>query len=116
VRTVSVLKKTTVYDTEQKQGYTREEIFLLINPALMESEGAVHRLEKCGDEPERLLVTRPHRVRVRADRLARTITPEELAEIEMTFVAPTAYDVAHELEHLQSQKIEGAGIWELWFV
>ena len=111
VRTISVLKKTTVYDADQQQGYTHEEIFLFVNPVLAESEGTVHRMEKCGDEPERLLVTRPYRVRVRADRilkltvnpLARTITPGELSEKEMVFVAPTAYDVVHELEHLQNQ-------------
>ncbi|WP_062398432.1 hypothetical protein [Methanogenium cariaci] len=74
---VSVMKKTSVYDEETKLGSSLEEVYLLVNPAIKEGEGGtVHRLEKCGNKPARLLVERPFRVKVRADRILKmTIDP-----------------------------------------
>ncbi len=115
IRTISIVKKTSVYDDETGIGYSREEIFLFVNPHLVESEGAVHRLEKCGNEQTRMLVKRPFRVRVRAGQiikmtvnpLHREIVTGRLLGMEMTLSGSTAYDLAHEMEHLQEGKVSG---------
>ena len=69
IKTVAVLDKTTVYDDEKKLGYSLEEIYLFVNPVLNDEEGTVYRLEKCGEQKERLLVRRSYRVRVVCDRI-----------------------------------------------
>jgi predicted metalloprotease len=101
-------------------GYSREEIYLLVNPALRHREGTVHRLEKCGEEPERLLVRRPYRVTVTAGRIVgmtvhpldKTIRIEELDAGEIPSEGQAAYGVDHELEHLSQEKISGENLWE----
>jgi predicted metalloprotease len=124
IATLSVMKKTSVYDEETGLGYSREEIYLLVNPTLLHREGKVFRLEKCGEEPNRLLVQRPYRVTVSAERVIRmTVHPlekeirtEELDAKEMTFSGSTAYDIDHEMEHLAEERITGEGLWEFRFV
>lgn len=124
IETVSVMDKTTVYDDEKKMGYSLEEIYLFVNPVLEEEEGTVHRLEKCGEEAVRLLVRRPYKVRVRSDRIIKaTVNPlekeikiEELPEKELVFEGSTAYDIAHEIEHLRHKEIRGGNLWEFKFV
>jgi len=124
LRTVSVMKKTSVYDEETKTGSSLEEIYLLVNPVIRESEGTVRRLEKCGDQPTRLLVERPYRVRARADRILKmTIDPlageirvEDLDKQEIRFEGSPAYGIAHELEHLEKKEIAGKDLSELRFV
>ncbi|MDN7024711.1 hypothetical protein FGU65_07395 [Methanoculleus sp. FWC-SCC1] len=124
IATVSVVKKTTVYDGERGLGHTREEINLLVNPVLRRRDGTVHRLEKCGEEPERLLVQRPYRVAVSAERIIRmTVHPlekeirtEELDAGEIIFEGQAAYGIDHELEHLSEAKISGENLWEFRFV
>jgi predicted metalloprotease len=123
VRAVSVLKKTTVYDEARKAGYTLEEIYLFVNPRVTAREGQVRRLEKCGEEATRLLVVRPYRITLAADRiLAMTVNPEaevvkteELPEKEMRFEGSTAFNAAHELEHLEQRHVTGRQLWELRF-
>ena len=115
ITAVSAVKKTTVYDEATRTGYTLEEIFLFTNPVLRDREGTVRRLEKCGEAPDRLLVERPYRVRLGADRiirmtvhpLERTIRTEELDAREMTCSGSTAYGIDHELEHLAGREIRG---------
>ncbi len=115
VSAVSAVTKTTVYDEASRTGYSLEEIFLFINPVLLHREGTVHRLEKCGRAPARLLVKRPYRVRLGADRVIRmTVHPqereirtEELDVAEMAFSGSTAYGIDHELEHLAGREIRG---------
>lgn len=124
LRTVSVMKKTSVYDEETKLGSSVEEIYLLVNPVLEEREGTVHRLEKCGDQPARLLVERPYRVRAGAERILKmTIDPlageirvEALPETKWNFEGSPAYGFAHELEHLDKKEITGRDLSELRFV
>jgi predicted metalloprotease len=123
VTAVSVVKKTTVYDEEAGYGYSREEILLLINPLVLEEEGEVWRLEKCGSEEARMRVSRPYRVRARADRIIvltvlpheRTIRAEERESREMTFTGSEAYGLAHEMEHLLVGKVKGEPIWRFRF-
>jgi predicted metalloprotease len=124
IATVSVMKKTTVYDDETGLGYSREEICLLVDPVLLHREGTVHRLEKCGEEPTRLLVRRSYRVTVGARRiirmtvhpLAKEIRTDEVDAREMTFSGSTAYDIDHEMEHLVEERIAGEELWEFRFV
>lgn len=123
IKTVAVLDKTTVYDDKEKLGYSLEEIYLFVNPVLKEEEGMVHRLEKCGEEKVRLLVTRPYKIKVESERVIKaTVHPldkeikvEELAEKELVFEGSTAYDIAHEIEHLKRKEIRGESLWEFKF-
>lgn len=93
ITAISAMKRATVYDDESRTGYSLEEIYLFVNPVFLHREGTVHRLEKCGDAPARVLARRPYRVRLRADRvirmtvhpLDREIRTEELDPGEMTF-------------------------------
>ncbi|KUL03084.1 MAG: Putative metalloprotease [Methanoculleus marisnigri] len=112
---ISAVTKTTVYDEASQTGYSLEEIYLFIDPALLEREGTVHRLEKCGSAPARLLVKRPYRVRLGAERtikmtvhpLEREIRTEDLGTVEIAFSGSTAYGIDHELEHLAGREIRG---------
>ena len=123
VRSVSVVEKTTIYDEDRKTGMTREEIYLIISPEIREQEGEVRRLEKCGEEETRLLVTRPYCVRVRGDRIIRAdvdpdtleIRVQELDSPEMVFTGSSAYGLAHEMEHMTGGKISGTGIYEFTY-
>jgi predicted metalloprotease len=84
----------------------------------------VHRLEKCGEEKVRLPVKRSYRVRVVCDRIIKaTVHPlkkeikvEELAERELVFEGSTAYDIAHEIEHLKNKEIKGESLWGFKFL
>ncbi len=124
IKTVAVMDKTTVYDHKKKLGYSLEEIYLFVNPILKEKEGTVHRLEKCGEEEARLLVRRPYKVRVGSERIIKaTVHPlekeikvEELKEKELIFDGSTAYDISHEIEHLEQKHIKGGSLWEFKFV
>jgi len=115
VTALSAVTKTTVYDEASRTGYSLEEIYLFVDPVLLHREGMVHRLEKCGEAPARLLVARPYRVRLSARRvirmtvhpLKREIRTEELDAREMAFSGSTAYGIDHELEHLAGREIAG---------
>jgi predicted metalloprotease len=123
VRAVSVVEKTTVYDEERKAGRTKEEIFLIIGPEILREEGAVRRLEKCGEEETRLLVTRPYYVKVRGDRIIRAdvdpdtmeIWVQELEARELIFTGSAAYGLAHEMEHMAGGTISGTGVYEFTY-
>ncbi len=123
INTVAVMDKTTVYDERKKTGYSLEEIYLFVNPVIKDEEGTVHRLEKCGEEEMRLLVRRPYRIRIVSDRIIKaTVHPvekeikvKELLEKELVFDGSTAYDIAHEMEHLKQEKIKGVSLLEFKF-
>lgn len=124
LKAVAVMKKTSVYDEETQTGASREEIWLLVNPEITGSGGTVHRLEKCGEKPTRLLVKRPFRVTARADRilkmtidpLAGEISVRDPGLVEITFEGSPAYGLAHEIEHLENTEITGRDLTELRFV
>ncbi|MDK2890287.1 MAG: hypothetical protein PWR21_919 [Methanoculleus sp.] len=115
---ISAVTKTTVYDEESRTGYSLEEIYLFVDPVLLHREGTVHRLEKCGSAPARLLVKRPYRVRLAARHvikmtvhpLERTILTEDPGAVEMEFSGSTAYGIDHEMEHLAGREIRGEGL------
>ena len=118
VTALSAVTKTTVYDEASRTGYSREEIYLFIDPVILDREGMVHRLEKCGNTPARLLVARPYRVRIGARRairmtvhpLERTIRTEDLGAVEMAFSGSAAYGIDHEMEHLEGREVRGEGL------
>lgn len=123
VRSLAVQDRTTMYDESQGMGHSLEEIYLFVNPELLEKEGRVRRLEKCGEKEERVLVERPYRIRVRGDRVLKaTVDPsemeillEELFDREIVFEGSNAFDFAHELEHLQQKEVRGGGLWNFVF-
>ena len=124
IRTLSMIDKTTIYDDKTKSGYSCEEIYLFVNPEIREEEGTVHRLEKCGEEETRLLVRRPYKLRIAGERIIKaTVNPvikeikmEELSDTELVFEGSNAYDIAHEIEHLEKKQIKGESLWEFKFV
>jgi predicted metalloprotease len=124
VRSISVMKKTTIYDHGTGSGYTHEEIYLLLNPTILNEEGIVARLEKCGSKETRILVQRPYRVHIAAEKivkmsvnpLSREIRVTELPQKEWKWEGSTAYNVTHEMDHLEAGGIEGEEIWELQFL
>ncbi len=119
VRAIAIMDKTTMYDEELHRGFTREEIYLIVNPEILESEGAVDRLEKCGEEEVRMLVKRPYRVRVKGNPILRAIVDpteqvirvDRCAEGEISFLGSSAYGVDHEMEHMENQVIEGIPLY-----
>lgn len=123
-RAVAVMKKTSVYNEEKKVGSSLEEIYLLLDPEITEKEGTIHRLEKCGEKPIRLLVERPFRVKIKADRtlkvtvdpLTEEISVGELEKQDISFEGSPAYGIAHEIEHLEKKEITGRDLSELRFV
>ena len=89
-----------------------------------EREGTVHRLEKCGEQPARLLVERPYRVRATAERILKMTIDPLAGEIrvgdsgkrEIRFEGSPAYGLDHECEHLEKKEIAGRDLSELRFV
>ncbi len=71
----------------------------------------------------RMLVVRPYKVKVGSERIIKaTVHPikkeikvEELAEKELVFDGSTAYDIAHEIEHMKQKEIKGESLWEFRF-
>ena len=117
---MAVKKTTTYYDENEKCGSTLEEIYLFVDPDILDREGTVHRLEKCSRKGERVLVKRPYRVTVTAGRiiLARVdpkhklIELRELEEKRISFTGSPAYSAVHEMEHLTEGEVEGAPLWD----
>jgi predicted metalloprotease len=50
----------TYYDEASKTGSTMERIYFFVDPVIVNEEGVVCRLEKCGTKEERELVERPY--------------------------------------------------------
>lgn len=124
LRSIALVKKTTVYDDAAGSGHTLEELYLFVDPGLVSAEGRVRRLEKCGEEEERLLVERPFRVGIVAERILQmTVNPgtmeirtAELPAGRMDFEGSMAFNLAHEMEHLEETTIRGRHLWEFRFV
>lgn len=96
---VGILKRIVVIDT------TGEELYVLINPRIMEVSGEQTGYEGCLSVPGKTgLVTRPNYVRVRA--LDENMEPFELEGTELL-----ARAICHELDHLDGhlyvEKVEG---------
>ena len=50
LKVLAVKDKLTRYDQQKMVGYTIETVFLFVNPKILNEEGLVHRLEKCGNK------------------------------------------------------------------
>jgi predicted metalloprotease len=113
------MKVYTSYDEITKTGNTIEEIYLLLNPETIKTEGIVNRLEKCGNREERVLLTRPYCITLRAERIIvasistekRKIIVGEAGKKVVMFTGPSAFYAAHEMEHLEHIEIDGLPMW-----
>ena len=124
LKSISVMKVYTLYDEDTKMGNTVEEIYLLIDPEVVSKEGVVNRLEKCGNKAERVLLTRPHSITLRARKILmakvstekRKIALREITEKAVMFTGPSAYYAAHEMEHLENTEVDGLPMWSFDYV
>lgn len=55
-KSIAVKDTFTFYDEASKTGSTMERIYFFVDPVIVNEEGAVCRLEKCGTKEERELV------------------------------------------------------------
>ena len=120
---MSVKEKITEYDMEKKMGYTLETIYLFVNPILLKEEGKIYRMEKCGNKNERGLVERPYSVVINGDYILKAVLNPKDMKINinhikgpLTFFGSAAYGSSHEIEHLNSDKIESIPFWDFKYV
>ena len=114
---IAVKDRTTIFDGNV--GFTKEKIYLLINPEVVESRGIVYRLEKCGSKKERVLVKRAYEVHVKADKIivaeinpkTKTILIREEKLNNILLKPPLSYSFMHEYEHVMQREIEGEDIF-----
>jgi len=96
---VGVLRRVALVSDikETEDGEFTEELIELINPIILESDGAEEGLEGCLSVPDMQgIVTRPTRVKVRAqDRYGKPF--------EMEYTDFTARVACHELDHLDGK-------------
>lgn len=118
-KVMAIKEKVTRFDGQKKIGYTLEIMFLFYNPVLLNQEGTVYRLEKCGDRKEREIVKRPFKVTIDAEyALKASLNPmTKIISIEKVkgpfkFSGSSAYGVSHEMEHLLEGEISGESIFE----
>ncbi|WP_094228022.1 putative ATP-dependent zinc protease [Methanolobus psychrotolerans] len=119
LKSISVMKVFTTYNEETRTGHTIEEVYLLLNPEYVSKEGIVYRLEKCGGRDERVLLTRPYSVVLKAERIIvasvsterKKIFVKELDEKNVSFTGPSAFYADHEMEHLEHIEIDGLPMW-----
>lgn len=118
-KVMAIKEKITRFDGEKKVGYTLEIMFLFYNPVLLDQEGTVYRLEKCGDRKEREIVKRPFKVTIDAEyALKASLNPMtkkislEKVKGPFEFSGSSAYGASHEMEHLSGDEIGGESIFE----
>lgn len=118
-KVMAIKEKVTLFDDEKKAGYTLEIMFLFYNPVLLNQEGTVYRLEKCGNKKEREIVKRPFKVTISAEyALKASLNPMtkkisiENVKGPFEFSGSSAYGVSHEIEHLLGDEIGGESIFE----
>jgi predicted metalloprotease len=123
-RSIAVKDIITYYDEESKTGYTLEKIYLFIEPEVIEKEGVIYRLEKCGTRAERELVERPYGISLKARKIIfaevnpafRTIKIREMKKRHIRLKGTPAYSAAHELEHLEKGEIKGTPVWKFEYI
>ncbi len=119
IKVMAIKEKVTKYDHKKKVGYTLETIFLFYNPLLLNEEGLVYRLEKCGEKKEREIVKRPYKVRLDSEyALKASLNPMTkkiiLKKVKgpFEFTGSSAYGVSHEMEHLLDEDTAGDSIFD----
>lgn len=123
-KSIAVKDVITYYNEESKTGYTVEKIYLFIEPEILEKEGVIYRLEKCGTKEERDLVERPYCINLKAKKVIiaevnpalRTIRIKEMKKKHILLKGTPAYSAAHELEHLEKREIKGIPIWNFEYI
>ncbi|MDM7919631.1 MAG: RimK/LysX family protein [Methanosarcina sp.] len=123
-KSIAVKDVITCYDEDRKTGYTLEKIYFFIDPEIIDEEGIVRRLEKCGTKEERELVERPYLITLQAKKIIfaevnpelRKITVRELKKKRIQLKGTPAYSVAHEIEHLEKGEIKGIPFWNFEYV
>lgn len=118
-KVMAIKEKVTKFDEEKMIGYTLEIMYLFYNPVLLNQEGVVHRLEKCGNKKEREIVKRPFKVTIDSEySLKASLNPItkkiilEKVKGPFEFTGSSAYGVSHEMEHLLNNEISGESIFE----
>lgn len=118
-KVMAIKEKITKFDHEKMVGYTLEIMYLFYNPVLLSQEGAVHRLEKCGNKKEREIVKRPYKVNIDSEyALKASLNPLtkkivlEKVKGPFEFKGSSAYGVSHEMEHLLDDETGGESIFE----
>ena len=123
-KSIAVKDVITYYNEESKTGYTLEKIYLFIDPEIVQEEGVVCRLEKCGEREERELVKRPYHITLQAKRVIlaevnpdlREIRVRELKKKRILLKGTPAYGASHELEHLEKGDVKGIPMWNFEYV
>lgn len=123
-KSIAVKDAFTYYDEASKTGYTMERIYFFIDPEIINEEGAVCRLEKCGTKEERELVERPYSITLQAKKIIfaevnpclKKIRVKELDEKRIKLEGIPAYGAAHELEHLERGEISGIPLWTFEYI
>jgi predicted metalloprotease len=101
-----------------------ERIYFFVDPVIVNEEGAVCRLEKCGTKEERELVERPYSITLQAKKIIfaeinpclRTIRVRELDNNRIKLEGIPAYGAAHELEHLERGETKGIPLWTFEYI
>ena len=119
LKVLAVKDKLTRYDQQKMVGYTIETVFLFVNPKILNEEGLVHRLEKCGDKKEREIVKRPFKIEVDAEDIIKAVINPLTLKITVKhvkgplfFEGSSAYGVSHEMNHLQGVEVNGKSLWD----
>ena len=119
LKVLAVKDKITRYDEENMVGYTLERIFLFLNPTILNEEGRVHRLEKCGNKKEREIVERPFKVELDGEDIIKAVLNPMTLKVNikrikgpLSFEGSMAYGISHEMDHLQGTEKTGQSLWD----
>ncbi len=120
---MAIKEKVTRYNEDKKEGYTQESVFLFLNPVILEKEGKVRRLEKCGTQKDREIVERPFKVKINAKHIIKAVLDPLTMKITLknvsgplSFEGSSAYGISHEMEHLYKKEAERKFLWEFKYV
>ena len=116
---MAIKEKITRFDEEKMVGYTLENVFLFLNPVILNQEGTIYRLEKCGNKKERESVKRPYRTTIDAEYALKASLNPLTKKIGLKrvkgpfkFTGSNAYGVSHEMEHLLGDETCGGPLFE----
>lgn len=120
---MAIKEKITHYNEDKKGGYTQERVFLFLNPVILEKEGKVRRLEKCGTRKDREIVERPFKVKINAKHIIKAVLDPITMKITLknvsgplNFEGSSAYGISHEMEHLSKKETERKFLWDFKYV
>lgn len=116
---MAIKEKITRFDEDKMVGYTLENVFLFLNPLILNQEGIIYRLEKCGNKKEREVVKRPYKTTIDAEYAVKASINPMTKKITLNkikgpfkFSGSNAYGISHEMEHLLGDEISGEPLFE----